>query len=154
MSEGLIEADAAAKAVNFNFYAMILFGVSRFVCTFLLKYVQPGALLMYLAIGAIVLLMPVIFVGGRTGLYALVGISGCMSLMFPTIYGIALKGIGEDAKLGAAGLVMAIAGGSFMPPLQGLLLDSVGVQLSYLMPIICFVVIAIFGLRTVRVHST
>ncbi|MEM1324821.1 MAG: L-fucose:H+ symporter permease [Bacteroidota bacterium] len=149
MSEGMIEADAATQAVNYNFYAMILFGVSRFVCTFLLKYVKPGALLMYLAVGAILLLIPVVFVGGRFGLYALVGISGCMSLMFPTIYGIALKGIGEDAKLGAAGLVMAIAGGSFMPPLQGLLLDSVGVQLSYSMPIVCFIVIAIFGWRTV-----
>ncbi|MEM0993975.1 MAG: L-fucose:H+ symporter permease [Bacteroidota bacterium] len=153
MSEGMIEADAAAQAVNFNFYAMILFGVSRFVCTFLLKYIKPGALLMYLSVGAVLLLIPVIFVGGRFGLYALVGISGCMSLMFPTIYGIALKGIGDDAKLGAAGLVMAIAGGSFMPPLQGLLLDSYGVQLSYTMPIICFIVIALFGWRTLRIHN-
>lgn len=152
MNEGMIEAEAAAQAVNYNFYAMILFGVSRFVCTFLLRYVQPGALLMYLAIGAILLLIPVIFVGGRTGLYALVGISGCMSLMFPTIYGIALQGIGEDAKLGAAGLVMAIAGGSLLPPLQGLMLDNYGVQLSYTMPIICFLVIAIFGWRTLRIH--
>jgi len=154
MSEGMIEADAAAKAVNFNFYAMILFAISRFVCTFLLKYIKPGQLLMYLSIGAIILLIPVIFVGGRVGLYSLVGISGCMSLMFPTIYGIALKGIGEDAKLGAAGLVLAIAGGSLIPPLQGLLLDSQGVQVSYIMPIICFVVIAIFGFRTFRVHNT
>ncbi len=108
---------------------------------------------MYLSIGAIFLLFPDIFIGGRFGLYALIGISGCMSLMFPTIYGIALKGVGEDAKLGAAGLVMAIAGGSLMPPLQGLVLDSYGVQLSYLMPIICFVVIAIFGYRTFKIHN-
>ena len=148
MSEGMIEADAAAQAVNFNFYAMILFAVSRFVCTFLLKYVKPGVLLMYLSLAAVLLLIPVIFTGGRIGLYALVGISGCMSLMFPTIYGIALKGIGEDAKLGAAGLVMGIAGGSFLPPVQGLILDNSGVQISYLTPVICFVVIAIFGYRT------
>ncbi|MEM9921931.1 MAG: L-fucose:H+ symporter permease [Bacteroidota bacterium] len=147
MQEGMIEANAAAYAVNFNFYAMILFAVSRFVCTFLLKYISPGRLLMYLSIAAILCLMPVIFIGGRFGLYALVGISGCMSLMFPTIYGIALKGIGDDAKLGAAGLVMAIAGGSLLPPLQGLLLDSAGVQLSYTMPILCFIVIAWYGFR-------
>lgn len=153
MQEGMIEADAAAQAVSFNFYAMILFGVSRFICTFLLKYIKPGALLMYLALGALVLLLPVIFVGGRPGIWALIGLSGCMSLMFPTIYGIALKGIGEDAKLGAAGLVMAIAGGSLLPPLQGLLLDNVGVKLSYLMPVICFIVIASFGFRTRTIHN-
>lgn len=147
MNEGMIEADAAAYAVNFNFYAMVLFGVSRFVCTFMLKYISPGKLLMVLSLAAIVLLVPVVFVGGRLGLYALIGISGCMSLMFPTIYGIALKGIGDDAKLGAAGLVMAIAGGSFMPPLQGLLLDSYGVQISYLLPVICFLIIATYGFR-------
>lgn len=153
MGEGMLEGEAAAQAVSFNLYAMILFATSRFVCTYLLKYIQPGSLLMYLSIGAILLLFPVIFMGGRLGLYALIGISGCMSLMFPTIYGIALKGVGEDAKLGAAGLVMAIAGGSLMPPLQGLVLDSYGVQLSYLMPIICFVVIAIFGYRTYKIHN-
>ncbi len=153
MGEGMLEGEAAARAVSFNLYAMILFATSRFVCTYLLKYIQPGGLLMYLSIGAIFLLFPVIFMGGRFGLYALIGISGCMSLMFPTIYGIALKGVGEDAKLGAAGLVMAIAGGSLMPPLQGLVLDSYGVQLSYLMPIICFVVIAIFGYRTFKIHN-
>jgi len=153
MSEGMREADAAAAAVNFNFYAMILFAVSRFVCTFLLKYISPGKLLMLLSLGAVILLMPVVFAGGRIGLYALIGISGCMSLMFPTIYGIALRGIGDDAKLGAAGLVMAIAGGSFMPPLQGLMLDAYGVEMSYLMPIICFVVIAWYGYRVMRFHT-
>ncbi len=152
MSEGMIEADAAAYAVNFNFYAMILFAISRFVCTFMLKYISSGKLLMILSLAAVLLLISVVFAGGRVGLYSLIGISGCMSLMFPTIYGIALKGIGDDAKLGAAGLVMAIAGGSFMPPLQGLMLDSYGVQMSYLMPIICFVVIAWYGYRVMRVH--
>ncbi|MEL7530174.1 MAG: L-fucose:H+ symporter permease [Bacteroidota bacterium] len=153
MSEGMIEADAAAKAVNFNFYAMLLFAFSRFVCTFLLKYIKPGQLLMLLSAAAILLLFAVVFTGGRTGLYALVGISGCMSLMFPTIYGIALTGLGDDAKLGAAGLVMAIAGGSLLPPIQGLLLDAYGVQISYLAPILCFVMIVIFGYRVTRVHN-
>lgn len=152
MGEGVAEGEAAARAVNYNFYAMLLFAFSRFICTFLLKYIDSGRLLMYLAIGGVILLMPVIFVGGRTGLYALVGISGCMSLMFPTIYGIALEGLQDDAKLGAAGLVMAIAGGSFLPPLQGLLVDIVGVQLSYLIPVGCFLVIAVYGLRMARLN--
>jgi FHS family L-fucose permease-like MFS transporter len=92
------------------------------------------------------------------GLYCLVGISACMSLMFPTIYGIALKGVGEDAKLGAAGLIMAILGGSVMPPLQGAIIDlqtvSLGgiafpaVRASFVLPLICFVVIAMYGRRS------
>jgi FHS family L-fucose permease-like MFS transporter len=81
-----------------------------------------------------------------------------MSLMFPTIYGIALEGLGEDSTLGAAGLVMAIVGGALMPPLQGVIIDlgSVGflpaVNFSFVLPFICFVVIAIYGYRTLKVH--
>lgn len=102
---------------------MIIFAGSRFICTFLLKYIQPGALLMYLAMAGIITISGVIFVGGIAGLYCLVATSACMSLMFPTIYGTALRGMGEDAKFGAAGLIMAILGGSVMPPLQGLIID-------------------------------
>ena len=88
----------------------------------------------------------------------MVGVSACMSLMFPTIYGIALKGVGEDAKLGAAGLIMAILGGSVMPPIQGAIIDLQTVSLagfslpavraSFMLPLICFVVIALYGWRT------
>jgi FHS family L-fucose permease-like MFS transporter len=86
------------------------------------------------------------------GLWCLVGVSACMSLMFPTIYGIALDGLGEDAKLGSAGLIMAIGGGCFMPPLQGWIMDQSfdaisSTRLSFFLPFICFVVIAIYGLR-------
>ncbi|MEM9983619.1 MAG: L-fucose:H+ symporter permease, partial [Bacteroidota bacterium] len=154
MGEGMSESAAAAEAVNYNFYAMVLFALSRFICTFLLKYIDSGRLLMFLSIGAMILLIPVIGVGGRFGLYALVGISGCMSLMFPTIYGIALEGLTDDAKLGAAGLVMAIAGGSLLPPIQGLLIDQIGVKLSYVIPLVCFVVIALYGLRMYRLRQT
>ena len=90
------------------------------------------------------------------GLYSLVGISACMSLMFPTIYGIALEGLGDDAKFGAAGLIMAILGGSVLPPLQALIIDlgNVGgfpaVNLSFLLPLLCFVVVALYGFRTGR----
>ncbi|MEM6800451.1 MAG: L-fucose:H+ symporter permease [Bacteroidota bacterium] len=152
MSQGMTESLAAAEAVNYNLYAMIVFALSRFICTFLLRYIDSGRLLMFLALGAILLLIPVVAIGGQTGLFALVGISGCMSLMFPTIYGIALEGLTEDAKLGAAGLVMAIAGGSLLPPLQGLILDAYDVRISYLAPIICFIVIALYGFRTYKVH--
>jgi len=153
MGEGLAEASAAALAVNYNLYAMIVFALSRFICTFLLRYVNSGKLLMYLSLAALILLIPVIATGGRIGLYSLVALSACMSLMFPTIYGIALQGLKDDAKLGAAGLVMAIAGGSFLPPIQGLMLDTYGVQLSYVTPVICFLVIAFYGFRTFSAHT-
>ena len=66
----------------------------------------------------------VIAIDGRVGLYCLVAVSACMSLMFPTIYGIALEGMGEDAKFGAAGLIMAILGGSVLPPVQAMIIDQ------------------------------
>ena len=145
-------------AQGYNMVAMGLFVTSRFICTFLLKYVSPGGLLMSLALGGAGLTLGTICIQGMAGLYCLVGISACMSLMFPTIYGIALRGVGEDAKLGAAGLIMAILGGSVMPPLQGAIIDleTVGlgslaipaVRASFVLPLICFAVIALFGKRS------
>jgi MFS transporter, FHS family, L-fucose permease len=152
-----------ATAQAYNMVAMIIFVSSRFICTYLLKYVSPGGLLMTLAIVGGGLILGAIFIRGMLGLYCLVGVSACMSLMFPTIYGIALKGLGDDAKLGAAGLIMAIGGGSIMPPLQARIMDMGAFNLgfmtlsstrvSFVLPLICFVVIAIYGFRTSNVHG-
>jgi FHS family L-fucose permease-like MFS transporter len=153
---------SAATAQNHNIVAMVIFCSSRFICTYMLKYVSPGGLLMSLALGGMALSAGTIFIEGYTGLYCLIGISACMSLMFPTIYGIALDGLGEDAKLGSAGLIFAIVGGALMPPLQGSIIDmgdSAGnmdlgfmtlpaVSFSFILPFICFVVIAIYGFVT------
>lgn len=152
MDLGMIEGDAAIEAGSYTIYALIVFTISRFICTFLLKYLIPGSLLMYLSIAAIGLLIPVIFVGGIFGLYALVGVSACMSLMFPTIYGIALKGVGDDAKLGAAGLVMAIGGGALLPYFQAYMIDTLSVNISYILPLVCFIFIAIYGYRSYKTY--
>jgi FHS family L-fucose permease-like MFS transporter len=151
-------------AQGYNIAAMVIFVTSRFICTFLLKYVSPGRLLMTLAIAGGLLTLGTIVVQGMVGLYCLVGVSACMSLMFPTIYGIALRGLGEDAKLGAAGLIMAILGGSVMPPLQGAIIDvgtvSLGafslaaVRASFMLPLICFAVITHYGWRAAGVHGS
>lgn len=159
---GMSEQEAEVLAQQYNIGAMIIFVSGRFICTYLLRYINAGLLLMSLAIGGIVLALGTIFLQDITGLYCLVGISACMSLMFPTIYGIALTGLGEDAKIGAAGLIMAILGGSVMPPMQGWITDletvSLGVltlpavNASFVLPLICFVVVALYGLRTHRHH--
>lgn len=146
-----------SKAQNYNIAAMGLFLVSRFICTFLLKYLSPGKLLMQLSTLAAILMLFTIFLQNYAGLLCLIGISGCMSLMFPTIYGIALKGTGDDAKIGSAGLVFAIVGGALMPLAMGFIMDGDGlgnlnaVSLSFFMPFISFVVIAIFGHRAYTV---
>ncbi|QDT04619.1 L-fucose-proton symporter [Rubripirellula lacrimiformis] len=137
------------EAQNWNIAAMCIFLFSRFICTFMLKFVSPGKLLAVLAIVAACLTFGAIMLAAKTGLVCLVLVSACMSLMFPTIYGIALKGLpAEEAKLGSAGLIMAIVGGALLPLMQGWFIDEMGVRNSFYLPLICFVVIAIFGFRT------
>ena len=154
MSQGMGEQEAEVLSQQYNIVAMAIFIVSRFISTFLMKYVRPGRLLMFFAFGGIALVTGVIIFQGIVGLYCLVGVSACMSLMFPTIYGIALRGLGEDAKFGAAGLIMAILGGSVMPPLQGAIIKQGTLfsmpaeNISFIIPWICFVVVALYGYRT------
>lgn len=155
------------STVPYAMSATIVFLIGRWVCTFLLKYIESGKLLMILAILAIVFTLGAIFLKGMSGLYSLVAISFAMSLMFPTIYGIALEGMGDDAKYGAAFLVMAIVGGAIMPTAQGMILDIGGsgytdtrilgvpeVNFSFFLPLICFVVVAVYGYRVFKVFPS
>ena len=156
MLDGMEERAAEVLSQKYNIVAMVIFCCSRFICTFLLRFIKPGLLLTILASVGCALTLGVIFFENVYGLYCLVAISACMSLMFPTIYGIALRGLGEDAKFGAAGLIMAILGGSVLPPLQaaiidkGTILDVPATHFSFILPLICFVVITIYGYRTNR----
>ena len=146
------------EAQRYNIIAMAIFISSRFISTFLMKYLNARLMLTMFAIGGMVTTTGVILINGMGGLYLLIATSAFMSLMFPTIYGIALEGLGDDATLGAAGLVMAIVGGALMPPLQGLIIDLgtvawlPAVNFSFILPFICFVAIAIYGYRTLKVH--
>lgn len=155
---GMEEQDAEVLSQQYNIAAMAIFCVSRFICTFLMKYFSPGKLLMIFAVAGVALTAGVIGFQNIYGMYCLVGVSACMSLMFPTIYGIALEGLGDDAKFGAAGLIMAILGGSIMPPAQaaiidqGTLLGMPAVNVSFILPLICFVVIIIYGYRSHTIH--
>jgi FHS family L-fucose permease-like MFS transporter len=157
-------------SVTAGFYQMaafFLFTVGRAVGTYLLRFMSSGKLLMYFAAFSILFTLCTIFVEGIIGLYGLVGISFFMSLMFPTIYGIALGDLTEEqAKVGSAGLVMAIVGGALMPKLQGIIIDAGGngvadtkiagvaeVNFSFVLPLLCFVYIAWYGLRIYKRHE-
>ena len=147
-----------ATAQNYNILAMCLFLAGRFLSTWLMKYVDGRRLLTIFGILAALCSLGAILVVGKTGLYCLIGISFFMSLMFPTIYGTALECVSlEDASLGAAFLVMAIVGGALMPPLQGMIIDCgtifghPAVNVSYALPLLCFVIVTIFGIRSRKI---
>ncbi|MBQ6200515.1 MAG: L-fucose:H+ symporter permease [Prevotella sp.] len=150
MAEGMEEQAAEVLSQRFNIYAMLFFICSRFIATWLMRWISPARLLTIFGILAMVFTTGVILSHDRTGVYCLVCVSGCMSLMFPTIYGIALDGLGDDAKFGAAGLIMAILGGSVLPPLQAMFIDAGMTNFSFILPFVCFLVVTIYGYRVAR----
>jgi FHS family L-fucose permease-like MFS transporter len=165
LNTGIAEADQLT-ATWYNMAAMISFLTGRWISNILLKYIKPARLMFVFALGACLMTLGSIFIVGVAGLYCLVGISVFMSLMFPTIYGIALKDMGDEAKLGSAGLVMAIVGGALTPPLQGYICDIGGsgyadvkyfgyvpeVNISFALPLICFIVVAVYSYRSEKFH--
>lgn len=157
MGEGMSEMDARLTAQHFSIAAMLLFCGGRFFFTWLMRYVKAGRLLSVLAGIAIVCLCGVIMMQSRAGIVCLVLVSLCMSMMFPTIYGMALHGLKENVKFGGAGLVMSILGGSVFPPIQALIIDSgisvaglPAMNVSFIVPICCFIVVAIYGQRALK----
>ena len=160
MNEGMSEKAAEILSQKYNIAALAVFTCSRFICTWFLKYIQPGRLLSILAILGMAAIGGVVFFTDRNGLYCLVMVSGCMSLMFPTIYGIALRGLGNNVKVGGAGLIMSILGGSVFPPLQAIIIDSgislgsiPATNLSYVITFVCFLVVAVYGHRAYIRHN-
>ena len=158
----------SVTAGYYQMAAFILFTVGRAIGTYLLRFISSGKLLMYFAVLAMVFSLGTIFIQGIVGLYCLVGISLFMSLMFPTIYGIALGSLSEEeSKVGSAGLVMAIVGGALMPKLQGIIIDTGGngvadtsimgvseVNFSFVLPLLCFAFIAWYGFTVFKKHES
>jgi FHS family L-fucose permease-like MFS transporter len=151
----------SVTAGYYQMVAFILFVFGRAVATFLFRFFNPGKLLMIFSLFAIISSIGVMFIDNYLGLYSLVAVSLFMSLMFPTIYGIALGNLSEEeSKIGSAGLVMAIVGGALMPKLQGMIIDIGGysvddvsilgmseMNFSFILPLICFVFIAFYGMK-------
>lgn len=157
-----LDNSAKLTATHFNIAAMISFLTGRWIGTGLMRKNSPSKMLMIFGILGVLCCLGAILLPGMIGLISLVAISIFMSIMFPTIYGIALKDMGDEAKIGSAGLVMAIVGGALMPVLQGGMLDWGGsgfgdlkilgfipeVKFSFILPLICLAVVAIYGYIT------
>jgi len=151
-------------ATYYNVAAMILFLAGRWIGTALMKTINPSKLLMLFGVGGVICSAGTILLSGMAGLISLVAISIFMSIMFPTIYGIALKDMGDEAKIGSAGLVMAIVGGALMPVIQGSILDWGGsgfadvqilgfipeVNFSFILPLICLTVVSFYGYNSYK----
>lgn len=156
---GILEKPAA----TIYLISIIGFCVSRFVYTWLMKYFRPSKLLIFGALFSLLCTLVVVFTPGTQWLMvtALMLVSVFMSLMFPTIYGIALGDVEKescggcvgDAKIGASGLIMAILGGAVLTPIQGLVSDAAGINCSYLVPAFCFAVVLMYALYVTRVEK-
>ena len=144
---GVLERDASMVF----FYSIVAFTLFRFIFTWLMGYIRPVRLLVAASVAAIAFTVTVIFSHGWIAVGSLVAISACMSLMFPTIYGIALDGIGgEQAKIAASGLIMAILGGALITPIQAAVSDYAGISVSFTVPLLCFIVVLIYSTGIIR----
>ena len=155
------------EAVDYFIVAMLLFIICRWICVYLMKYFVPANMMAVFAIGGILCCLGTIYLPANISVYFLIGISGCMSLMFPTIYGIALRNLGPEVKFGAAGLIMSIVGGAIITPLMGYLVDTnalgfmasgfspieTAIRTSFYLPIFCFVIVLAYSLAFRKVED-
>jgi FHS family L-fucose permease-like MFS transporter len=146
----MLPRTAEQAAATYYVISLILFVIMRFACTWLMKYIRVDKLLTVLAIAAFVCCIISIYMKGAAGVYALMCVSGCMSLMFPTIYGTGIKGLGDDTKIGGAGMVMAIAGAAVLTQVQGILSDSSNIATAFWVPAVAFAFIAVYSMTVCR----
>lgn len=148
MSEtGLNEEESSVYYIT----SLVVFIFGRFLTTWLMGVIRPEILFLAMCCIAFLLTLMVVLLSGPISIYALVGISGCLSLMFPTIFSFAVKDLGDDTKIGSAGVIMAIAGGAFFPPIQGYISDITGsISISFLVPLACFGFLVVYGLVMIK----
>lgn len=147
-------ADISEKDAAFLWgsFAMVGFMIGRFVGTLLMKFIKPAKLLSIYALISILLLIISVSVKGSFAVYSLIVIPFFMSIMFPTIFALGIKGLGEETKIASSFLVMAIIGGAIAPVAMGYISDKTGsIQTAYIVPLICFAVVLFFGLRGHRI---
>jgi FHS family L-fucose permease-like MFS transporter len=143
-------------AVLYGTVAMVGFMLGRFSGTFFMKFIKPARLLLIYAIINIVLLSIAITAKGEVAVYTLMAVPFFMSIMFPTIFSMGITGLGEESKIGSSFIVMSIVGGAIIPPVMGQVSDATGgnIQLAYVVPAVCFAVIALFGYKFRNLSAT
>lgn len=149
--DALLPRTAEQAGATYYILSLVLFVLGRFICTWLMKYTRPVNILSGLGILAVICSLLTIYGEGFVGVYALMGISGCMSAMFPTIYGLGMRGLGDDTKIAGSGMVMAIAGAALLTQLQGILSDQAGsIKYAYWVPTIAFTIITVYSITIAR----
>ncbi|MFA0080038.1 glucose/galactose MFS transporter, partial [Vibrio artabrorum] len=143
-----------AEASTYLLSSIVIFSLMRWVCVALMKHIEPQKLLAALATVAALLVAVIMFVGGSLGVYALVGVSACMSLMFPTIFGLSLRDLGSDSKFGGSFLIMAILGGAVLTAIMGQISDAAGICAAFVIPFIGFVYLIYYGVKGYQVKSS
>ena len=147
----LLPRTAEQAGATYYVLSLILFVIGRFICTWLMKYTKPVNVLSAISILAVIASIVTIYGTGFVGVYALMSISGFMSAMFPTIYGLGMRNLGEDTKIAGSGMVMAIAGAALLTQIQGILSDQGGsIAFAYWVPAVAFVIIATYSFTIAR----
>ncbi len=149
--DALLPRTAEQAGATYYILSLLLFVLGRFISTWLMKYTRPVNVLSGLGVLAVICSLLAIYGGGFLGVYALMGISGCMSAMFPTIYGLGMRGLGDDTKIAGSGMVMAIAGAAVLTQMQGILSDQAGsIKFAYWVPAIAFIIITYYSFTVAR----
>lgn len=141
---------AGAKFVS---YYMLFAMIGRFAGSYFLSKVNPNKVLGFNALIAVALLLTAIMTNGSLALYAVVLIGLCNSIMFPTIFTLAIKDLGIHTKKASSYLVMAIVGGAFIPPLMGFVSGIQGIQNAFIVPALCYVFISFYGFKGSKVTT-
>ncbi|AHM62743.1 L-fucose:H+ symporter permease [Flammeovirgaceae bacterium 311] len=152
MQELQLQEDSAS---SYYMAALVLFAACRFIFTGLMKWISPRQLLLITSLAAAACTLMAIYGGGLFGVYALIAVSGCMSLMFPTIYGLGIRNLGNDTKIGGSGLIMAILGGAVLTAVQGHISDLVqSINLAFYVSFFCFIVVALYALIEKKLEAS
>lgn len=134
--------------------ALLAFMIGRFAGTFLMQFITPSRLLLIYSIANFGLLLATVLVGGKFALYALIGVTFFMSIMFPTIFSLGISGLGSQTKIGSSLIIMSIAGGALIPVIMGFTSDRTNIQTAYIVPAICFLVVAWFAFKCKNIKTS
>ncbi|MDN3581434.1 L-fucose:H+ symporter permease [Mucilaginibacter flavus] len=150
---GKVAGISQKPASVFLSVALAGFMSGRFIGTFLMKYIRPAKLLAIYSVINVFLIILAVVLHGKLAVYALMGVEFFMSIMFPTIFSLSIRGLGSKTKLGSSLVIMAIVGGAVFPPILGLVSDQSNIQVAYLVPAVCFLFVLYFALTNLRVKE-